>query len=30
VRFAFPKGDDVLDEAVRRIAGWASARTKPE
>ena len=30
VRFAFPKGDDVLDEAVRRIGGWASARVKPE
>ena len=29
-RFAFPKGDDVLDEAVRRIAGWAVTRAKPE
>jgi N-succinyldiaminopimelate aminotransferase len=26
LRFAFPKGDDVIDEAVRRIRGWASER----
>jgi N-succinyldiaminopimelate aminotransferase len=30
VRFAFPKGDDVIDEAVRRIERWASERAKPE
>jgi N-succinyldiaminopimelate aminotransferase len=30
VRFAFPKGDDVIDEAVRRIDRWASERAKPE
>ena len=29
IRFAFPKGDDVIDEAVQRIGGWASERTKP-
>ena len=26
VRFAFPKGDSVIEEAVRRIARWASER----
>ncbi len=30
VRFAFPKGDDVIDEAVRRIERWASERAKSE
>ena len=25
VRFAFPKGDGVLDEALARIARWAAA-----
>jgi N-succinyldiaminopimelate aminotransferase len=30
VRFAFPKGDGVIDEAVRRIGRWASERAKPE
>jgi N-succinyldiaminopimelate aminotransferase len=30
VRFAFPKADDVIDEAVRRIERWASERAKPE
>ena len=30
VRFAFPKGDEVIDEAVQRIGRWASARaTRP-
>jgi len=29
VRFAFPKGDAVIDEAVRRIGRWASERAKP-
>jgi N-succinyldiaminopimelate aminotransferase len=27
VRFAFPKGDDVLDEALARIGRWAASRT---
>jgi N-succinyldiaminopimelate aminotransferase len=27
VRFAFPKGDAVLDEAVERICSWAKERT---
>jgi N-succinyldiaminopimelate aminotransferase len=26
VRFAFPKGDDVLDEALARIGRWAASR----
>jgi N-succinyldiaminopimelate aminotransferase len=30
VRFAFPKGDGVIDEAVRRIERWASERAKPQ
>ena len=30
VRFAFPKGDEVIDEAVRRIERWASERAKSE
>ncbi len=30
MRFAFPKGDAVIDEAVRRIGRWASERAKPE
>jgi len=30
VRFAFPKGDGVIDEAVRRIGRWASERAKSE
>jgi N-succinyldiaminopimelate aminotransferase len=28
VRFAFPKGDAVIDEAVRRIGRWANERTR--
>jgi len=27
VRFAFPKGDDVLDEALARIERWATTRS---
>jgi N-succinyldiaminopimelate aminotransferase len=30
IRFAFPKDDAVIDEAVRRIERWASERAKPE